>query len=423
MKKILYKSFVLIILFLNLFCFNSFAAGDVLDERITDFNLEVKINEDNTADIIETFSINMTERLQGYPINRSFPVEYGGKKIDLEIIEVFDGDNLISNSTFRKDRDIVLKLVQSNEKLDIGLHKFTIKYKVSDIVQFEKNNDRINLNLFGDLRILPIDKYTVSIIFPSGVNLLNEDIKVYSLINEFQSENNSERKRITENNIIEISDEKIIYPGEEIIVDISFDKENISEKSLGSKVQKFVTDNLVSFFILIVGIILFIWELYEIQKKKIDNSKEDKGTIKILIALMVLIFALMIALMTGMSLNYKIISNYVLNVLIKFGEIVIFDGLIIFTLYFILRYEVYRRGILNKILGIFVMIPLFGIGVIYFMNFLPDMFYNLFAYLVLFLILIFNVFFIIKIKDIQFFSVEEIVDTDIENDEEKDEEK
>ncbi|MGN1330878.1 MAG: DUF2207 domain-containing protein [Clostridia bacterium] len=423
MKKILYKSFVLIILFLNLFCFNSFAAGEVPDERITDFNLEVKINEDNTADIIETFSINMTERLQGYPINRSFPVEYGGKKIDLEIIEVFDGDNSISNSTFRKDRDIVLKLVQSNEKLDIGLHKFTIKYKVSDIVQFEKNNDRINLNLFGDLRILPIDKYTVSIIFPSGVNLLNEDIKVYSLINEFQSENNSERKRITENNIIEISDEKIIYPGEEIIVDISFDKENISEKSLGSKVQKFVTDNLVSFFILIVGIILFIWELYEIQKKKIDNSKEDKGTIKILIALMVLIFALMIALMTGMSLNYKIISNYVLNVLIKFGEIVIFDGLIIFTLYFILRYEVYRRGILNKILGIFVMIPLLGIGVIYFMNFLPDMFYNLFAYLVLFLILIFNVFFIIKIKDIQFFSVEEIVDTDIENDEEKDEEK
>lgn len=417
MKKVVYRSFILMILFLNLFCFNSFASENMTGERMTDFNLEMKVNEDNTADVIETFTINITEKLQGYPINRSFPVEYDGKKIDIEIMEVSDNDNLISNSTVRKDRNIILKLVENNKNVDIGLHKFVIKYKVYDIIQFEKGNDRLNWHLFGDLRILPVDKYNVSISFPNGVKLLNEDVKLYSFVNEFQSANSNGRIRIAEENILEISNEKIIYPGEEIILDISFDKGNISEKSFGSKIQKFLTDNLISFFILIVGIALFIWELHEIRKKKADSKKDDKGTIKVLIALMVLIFTLIIVLMMGMGLNYKITTNYVLNVLTKFGGIVLFDGIIMFILYFILRYEVYRRGILNKILGIFVMIPLLGIGVMYFMNYLSDMFYNLFAYLVLFLLLIFNMFFIIKIKDIKFFYEEELLDIDKEKDE------
>ena len=66
--------------------------------------------------------------------------------------------------------------------------------------------------------------------------------------------------------------------------------------------------------------------------------------------------------------------------------------------YFIYRYEMCEKKILSKIVGICIIVSIVSIGLVFITNFLEDIYYNIFGYLVLLFVLISNLIYFIKLK-------------------------
>lgn len=391
MKKNIFKISILFILF---FIVNSscvLAKERIIKEKIVDLNVEMNINTDSSIDITESFSINATENLKEYVVKRSFPVEYNGRKIEIKNIKALEDSRDIIAKPVIKDRNIVINL--SDRELSVGIHTYNIKYKVKNLIEFEKDTCKINWHLFSDSFGVPVNNYNIKINFPNGTQILKENIKVSDLTNDLKIEKNNISTKL-DNRYVEISDNSLIYPGTDIILECEFKNDQITKVAFGDKVIKNLNRNIVSIIILVLVSILFVFELYILKNKEI----QIESSIKKLIALAATIFIFIISIVIGMNINYDITANYMKNVFIKFIYLILFEGFIILMTYFIYRYEMREKNILSKVAGVCVMLSIVGIGLIFITNFLEDIYYNIFGYLVLLFVLISNLIYFIKLK-------------------------
>lgn len=391
MKKNIFKISILFILF---FIVNSscvLAKERIIKEKIVDLNVEMNINTDSSIDITESFSINATENLKEYVVKRSFPVEYNGRKIEIKNIKALEDSRDIIVKPVIKDRNIVTNL--SDRELSVGIHTYNIKYKVKNLIEFEKDTCKINWHLFSDSFGVPVNNYNIKINFPNGTQILKENIKVSDLTNDLKIEKNNISTKL-DNRYVEISDNSLIYPGTDIILECEFKNDQIIKVAFGDKVIKNLNRNIVSIIILVLVNILFVFELYILKNKEI----QIESSIKKLIALAATIFIFIISIVIGMNIDYDITANYMKNVFIKFIYLILFEGFIILMTYFIYRYEMREKNILSKVVGVCIMFSIVSIGLIFITNFLEDIYYNIFGYLVLLFVLISNLIYFIKLK-------------------------
>lgn len=391
MKKNIFKISILLILFFIVNSSYVLAKERIIKEKIVDFNVEMNINTDSSIDITESFSINATENLKEYVVKRSFPVEYNGRKIEIKNIKVLEDSRDIIVKPVIKDRNIVTNL--SDRELSVGIHTYNIKYKVKNLIEFEKDTCKINWHLCSDSFGVPINNYNIKINFPNGTQILKENIKVSDLTNDLKIEKNNISTKL-DNRYVEISDNSLIYPGTDIILECEFKNDQITKVTFGDKIIKNLNRNIVSIIVLVLVRILFIFELYILKNKEI----QIESSIKKLIALAVTIFIFIISIVIGMNINYDITANYMKNVFIKFIYLILFEGFIILMTYFIYRYEMCEKKILSKIVGICIIVSIVSIGLVFITNFLEDIYYNIFGYLVLLFVLISNLIYFIKLK-------------------------
>lgn len=391
MKKNIFKISILFILFFIVNSSYVLAKERIIKEKIVDLNVEMNINTDSSIDITESFSINATENLKEYVVKRSFPVEYNGRKIEIKNIKALEDSRYIIVKPVIKDRNIVINL--SDRELSVGIHTYNIKYKVKNLIEFEKDTCKINWHLFSDSFGVPVNNYNIKINFPNGTQILKENIKVSDLTNDFKIEKNNISTKL-DNRYVEILDNSLIYPGTDIILECEFKNDQIIKVAFGDKVIKNLNRNIVSIIILVLVSILFVFELYILKNKEI----QIESSIKKLIALAATIFIFIISIVIGMNIDYDITANYMKNVFIKFIYLILFEGFIILMTYFIYRYEMREKNILSKVVGVCIMFSIVSIGLIFITNFLEDIYYNIFGYLVLLFVLISNLIYFIKLK-------------------------
>lgn len=387
MKNNILKVSILFVLFLVINSSGVLAKETLIKEKIVDLNIEMNINTDSSIDITESFSINATENLKEYKVKRSFPVEYNGRKIEIKNIKVSEDDREIIVKPIIKDRNIITNL--SDRELSVGIHTYNIKYKVKNLIKFEKDTCKVNWHLFSDSFGLPINNYKVKINFPNGTQILKENIKVSDFTNELKIEKNDILTQI-DNQHVEILDNSLIYPGTDIILEYEFENDQITKTTFGDNMIRILNRNIISIAILILTVILSVFELRAFKNKDIQREKN----IKKLITLATTIFAIIIAIFIGIGINYDTTTNYMRNVFIKFIQLVLFEGSIIFMTYFIYKYEMCEKNILSKIIGSFVIISIVSVGLIFITNFFEDIYYNVFGYLVLIFVLILNLIFL-----------------------------
>jgi len=402
-NKNVVKILVLIFLFLSIGCKNVFASEVINEERIINFESEININEDSSADVIEVFTINVTENLKNeYVFKRVIPIEYGGRTLKVVVDEVLDNEKKVEYTSVPRNRDFIIKV---NKNLETGYHTFLIKYRVYNLIDFSKDYDEVRWHLFGDTFLFPINKYNVKVSFPNKTKIVEDKVTVYTYVNDLEYENVNVSKKIEKENV-EFSSNSLIYPGEDIILNMCVNKGTIEKVPFNEKIWDFFTENVISIIIVLLSGILLVWKIFNIKKIKSnseiieqkDKNIYSKNTIKILILFTWILLEFIVAILIGMNVNYYNTIKYVNNVFTKFFFIAIVEGFISITLYFVARYEIYKRGILSKVLGIFVALPVLFMGIIFLMNFSEDIFYNWFGYLVLMLTYIQCFYFIYNIK-------------------------
>lgn len=392
MKKKVFRICILFILFFASNSLNIFAKEVPIEDKIVDFNMQMNINEDSSVDIEESFTITSTELMKESTIKRSFPVEYDGRRIEIKKIKVTENGENIDFKINRKDRNIVINLSDKNQELTAKKHTYNIKYTVYNLVEFNKNSNKIKWHLFGDSWEIPTNNYNIKISFPKGTKIAEENFKISTLENELEIEKNNISVKIDNENI-EYSDNKLIYQGTDIILEAFFENDKIAKVTFFDKLTDALNRNLISIIILLLSIITFVFQVYMLR-----NSEQNSIILRVLIMLAATIFSFIIAILLGMNRNYDITMNYMKNVFIKFISLLIFEGIIIIVTYLSVKYELFEKNKLNQIASILVVVPLIIIGIIFFSNFFADIYYNIFGYLVLTFVLILNIGYIYNLK-------------------------
>jgi len=385
---------IVFVMFFAINNINLFAKEADIEEKVVDFNIQMEINEDSSVDVEESFTIVATEHMKEYVVKRSFPVEYDGRKIEITNIEASENGENIDLKINRKDRNIVINL--TNKELSVKKYTYNIKYKVSNLIKFKKDSCNINWNLFSDSFGIPINNYTIKIKFPSGTKIDKDYFEISTLSNESKIEKVNLPVKI-DKEYIEYSDDSLVYPGTDIILEVSFENNKISRPSFIKIISNFFSRNLISIVVFILSIIAFIFQLY-ILKNSVKLEKNDI-TLRILIMLASNIFIFIISILIGMNADYDITMNYMKNVFIKFMSLLIFEGFITVITYLSVRYELFEKSKLNQIASILVVVPLICIGMIFLSNFLVDIYYNIFGYLVLIFVLISDMYYAYCLKE------------------------
>ena len=144
------------------------------DERITHFWSDVQIQKDASVEVTETIDVRAEHDRIDHGIFRDFPTRYQGpygRQIHIEF--TFEGATLdgmpVPASTSLITRGVRIKLGDPDKYVDVGDHRYVIRYRATRELGFFPNYDEIYWNVTGTGWVFPIDAAEVRIHLPSPV--------------------------------------------------------------------------------------------------------------------------------------------------------------------------------------------------------------------------------------------------------------
>ncbi len=163
-KKIIYLfSFIII----SVGCFSNFVFSKSLAGYVIDnYDINIKVNENNTFDITEKINVNFLEERHG--IFRTIPLSnkvYSVKDTNLNRAKV---KNISVNSKFKtsiEDKKLKIKIGDANKYLT-GNHEYVIKYNYNIGKDSNKRYDEFYYNIIGNEWDASIKNYSFTITLP-----------------------------------------------------------------------------------------------------------------------------------------------------------------------------------------------------------------------------------------------------------------
>lgn len=245
-----------------LFCYFPFLGiSQNEQERILNFEVEIKMNEDRSIDVFERIEVYATGDqikrgiTRGLPIrryieNQKYIVKYenisikrNGKKEAFHSRKVLDGK--------------MLYLGKQDVFLTEGKHVYEIRYSVPNQTEWLDESDRLRWNAIGTDVAFPTDKAHVTVTMPQKATL--QYAKTY--VGEFGSAGNQNRIfRSLEEQSIQFSIDEGLKSGEGVTVSILLDKGAILKPTLmekqGSLISILISSALLFFYF------IFTWFRY-----------------------------------------------------------------------------------------------------------------------------------------------------------------
>jgi uncharacterized membrane protein YgcG len=200
------------------------------------FDSEIKLNEDGSLDIKEEITVNFDG---GYyhGIYRDIPLELrgtiGNYSLGFEVHSVLMDGNSVSvkqsKNRYGDGTDLRIRIGDPDRTIT-GIHIYTIEYSAALGARYFDDWDELYWNVTGNRWEDRIDSLYCTVIFPSPVELSDEDIKIF--VGRYGSDR-------TTNNYTLDSDSLCfgtgtLYPGYGATVDIRFPKDFLSKPPLSA---------------------------------------------------------------------------------------------------------------------------------------------------------------------------------------------
>jgi len=265
-----------IIKFIGLICFFTtyvFSSPfKTLAERVTSFTSAIEINKDGTVDIEEVI-IYDTEGLQKHGLvrNLDFKRVNEDKKTyitDINILKITDeNDNPYNYQKAKIGKYIELKIGDA-DKFITGIKTYVIKYKISGALTYFSDHDELYWNLTGNSWNFPIEKYSALITLPESV--VREETKYVCYTGPVGSTTQLCEIDISDN-VLNISSNKPLNPGDGITVGVSFSKGAVEV------IEPREDKSNIIFIILwgILGLLASLWYVFLPIKVLIDSVKKE----------------------------------------------------------------------------------------------------------------------------------------------------
>lgn len=235
---------------------------------ITNFNSDIILNIDGSADITETITADFTnETHRG--IERSIPYEYtNGRTTPISALKVSNPDgNPWDIETFRENGYFFVQMTTPDNRQLKETATFKIEYKVSNVFNYLEDSEEFFWNVNGTSWVVPTTTITGTVNIPTA----SEDTKIKCITGLYGGTGDS--CTITaEKNIIEFSSTRPFEAYENLSIVIGLPKGTIAQPSEFQKFLWFLKTNPGVFFPVIAFAIMFtLWH----KKGRDDRSVRD----------------------------------------------------------------------------------------------------------------------------------------------------
>jgi len=222
MKKILIYSVFIYLLF---FSVPTFIHADTIES----FEVEIKINKDNTADVSEKIIYTFSEEGK-HGIYREIPKGFRAEgnilPVGVSIQSVTDENGMPYQFSNEAIGGVNLKIGNPDVYVS-GFKTYVIKYRVKNAIGFFEKNDEFYWNLTGnEWQVDFIRNTTATITFPENVE---ERIVNHAYCGGFGSSQVCGSFSVSDKTVNFFLGERALTNGEGVTVDLEFDKEIIKE--------------------------------------------------------------------------------------------------------------------------------------------------------------------------------------------------
>lgn len=244
------------------------------------FDSEIKLNQDGSLDIKEEITVNYDG---GYyhGIYRDIPLELkgiaGNFSLGFKVHEVLmDGKSVpVKKSTRRYGggKDLRLRIGDPDKTIS-GIHVYTIEYSAVLGARYFKDWDELYWNVTGNSWENRIDSSYCTVIFPSKIQLSNEDIRIF--VGEYGSDRTTENYLLTDKSLS--FGVGTLYPGYGTTVDVRFPKGYLSEPPWSTRLSL----KLKSYLGLLAALLLPAFTFILLFKRWVKEGKDlPAGTITV----------------------------------------------------------------------------------------------------------------------------------------------
>jgi len=164
----------------------TFERGVITDWYIKNFDTEIVLNKDSSADIVEKITADCGNLPGKHGIFRVVPEKIkteSGKEIKtpIKLISITDfSGKPYKYKTIYKNGTITWKIGDPNKTVQ-GVNNYLIHYKVGNVIRFDNPSfDEFYWNLLGAFWDLEIDNFHAKLIFPKEISKENTKIEYYT---------------------------------------------------------------------------------------------------------------------------------------------------------------------------------------------------------------------------------------------------
>lgn len=235
-------------------------------EKIDNFEVAIKINQDATVDVSERIDYDFGN-LQKHGIYRNIPVKYkargGNFKLRISDIAVTNENGRPYNfETSSEGQDIQIKIGDADKYVN-GKKIYVINYLIQRAVNFFPDHDELYWNATGNKWLIPIEKANTKIILPVGVG--EEDFKSDCYVGAYGGSQKCNFSISEENGkaVFLYSSPSMLSAGEGLTVVAGFSKSIVKKPPLYLNLLYVIKDNYILFLPIAVFAFLFYrWRRY-----------------------------------------------------------------------------------------------------------------------------------------------------------------
>ena len=206
--------------------------AQITDWYIKDFQSTITVNKDSSLLVEEKIIADCGNLPDKHGIFRIIPTQAKTEKgtiktpVELAGITDFDGNKIPYSAIADNFNHTVTWKIGDADKTVAGVNQYKIIYLVKNAIRNGNADfDELYWNILGNFWDIDIEKFSVDIVFPDGINQTNSETYVYSGNPNFK-ETPLENHDWTKNNTLRIESKQMIYPHIGITASMTFPKGN-----------------------------------------------------------------------------------------------------------------------------------------------------------------------------------------------------
>ncbi|MEQ9520296.1 MAG: DUF2207 domain-containing protein [Parvibaculum sp.] len=213
-------------------------------ERITDYDIDLRVQSDGTLSVVETISVIAEHDRIKRGIFRDFPVRYRtafgfNQYVPFDVKDVTrDGDvePFFIEHTGNSAR---LYIGDADSYVRQGRHTYKITYQTNEQLNFSGNGTELYWNLIGTEWAFPIDKVRASVHLPTGA--IVQDLNIYT---GAAGETGKAADMRASGNRIAVANNHPLAPGEGITISAVWQNGLVDQSGAAARAWDFIADNL-----------------------------------------------------------------------------------------------------------------------------------------------------------------------------------